>query len=363
MTGTYEQLRSWAAVASLRSWATLQCASLPRFWTAAACRSLARALAAVGCLCLLGAWLATPTAAQEQEPAPALPVGVIGEPAGTGTWPAVAESVASLRAHTVYHPAEMPDEKLPLVIWGNGACRDNGLGYAPFLREIASHGFFIVSLGHARFERGIEAPRAPAPAQSAASEPRADNASPRPADPTQAEQMLEAIDWAQQQTASGAFRNRIDTERLAVMGHSCGGLQAIRASADPRVSTSMIFNSGVLNGGPSSGRSGIQVTKDELSRLHGPVIYITGGPTDIAHPNALDDVARIEDVPLFFAYNDVGHGGTFWAAPNGGSYAEVAVAWLSWQLKGDHEAGKAFLGDECTLCADPEWTVDKKRID
>ncbi len=104
------------------------------------------------------------------------------------------------------------------------------------------------------------------------------------------------------------------------MGHSCGGLQAIRVSADPRVSTSMIFNSGVLNGGPASGRSGIQVTKDELSKLHAPVAYITGGPTDIAHPNAVDDVSRIDGPPLFFAYNGIGHGGTFRVAPNGGDY-------------------------------------------
>lgn len=325
-----------------------------------ACTGL-RSFTVAGCLSLLGSWLVTPAAAQEPGPAPVLPVGIIGEPAGTGAWPAVAEAVASLRTHTVYHPAEMPDEKLPLVIWGNGACRDDGLSYAAFLREIASHGFFVVALGHPRRERGIEAPRAQA--EAAAPRPQPAGVSPRTADPTQAEQMLEAIDWAEKQTASGAFRNRIDTSRLAVMGHSCGGLQAIRASADPRVSTSLIFNSGVLNGGPSSGRSGIQVIKDELSRLHESVIYVTGGPTDIAHPNALDDVARIEDVPLFFAYNDVGHGGTFRTAPNGGAYAEVAVAWLAWQLKGDRKAGDTFLGAQCTLCTDPDWTVDKKRID
>ena len=68
--------------------------------------------------------------------------------------------------------------------------------------------------------------------------------------------------------------------------------------------------------------------------MHGPIAYINGGPTDIAYKNALDDFSRLSRVPVFFGENGVGHGGTFWSAPNGGDYAKVATAWMSWQLKG-----------------------------
>ena len=78
--------------------------------------------------------------------------------------------------------------------------------------------------------------------------------------------------------------------------------------------------------------------------------------------------ARLESllgrgVPVFFGENGVGHSGTFWSAPNGGQYADVAVAWMSWQLKGDASASRMFRGKDCGLCVDPRWSVRKKRID
>ena len=33
-----------------------------------------------------------------------------------------------------------------------------------------------------------------------------------------------------------------------------------------------------------------------------------------------------------------------------------------WQLKGDQDAGRAFVGSECTLCKDPDWFVKKKNM-
>ena len=75
-------------------------------------------------------------------------------------------------------------------------------------------------------------------------------------------------------------------------------------------------------------RSGVQIDKSQLAKLHGPMLYLTGGPTDIAHPNASDDVARIDHVPVFFGSLPVGHGGTFWTERDGGDWARVATRWL-----------------------------------
>ena len=66
------------------------------------------------------------------------PVGIIGAPAGTGAWPAIAESREDLRSHTIYRPGQMPDSPLPVLVWGNGGCSDNGLSHAFFLRELTS---------------------------------------------------------------------------------------------------------------------------------------------------------------------------------------------------------------------------------
>lgn len=276
--------------------------------------------------------------------------GVIGAPAGTGKSPAVAEARADFPSHTLFRPAKLPRARLPLVLWGNGACRDNGLQHAQFLREVASHGYFVIALGVARKEIPTVVPGAP-PAPPPPPTPRATQ------DETQLSQMAEAIDWAK----TGAYAKHIDSRRIAVMGHSCGGLQAIAMSADPRVATSVIFNSGVYNR-PGEGRSNIKVGKEALDRLHGPIAYFAGGPSDIAHVHAADDVSRITKVPVFFGELQIGHNGTFWTDPNGGDWARVATGWLNWRLKRDGKAGRMFAGASCGLCLDPRWTVVRKGL-
>ena len=100
--------------------------------------------------------------------------------------------------------------------------------------------------------------------------------------------------------------------------------------------------------------------KEHLSTLHGSVIYLLGGSSDIAYANGMDDFNRIEKLPVFAANLDVGHGGTY-SRPHGGEFAIVAAAWLDWQLKDEKEAAKMFTGD-FTLSKSDKWKVEKKNI-
>ena len=120
----------------------------------------------------------------------------------------------------------------------------------------------------------------------------------------------------------------------------------------------MLFNSGVFNNS-NDGISALSVKKAELNNLHAPIAYIIGGPVDIAWPQAIDDVARIVHVPLFFAHSPIGHGGTFRTAENGGQYAQIAVRWLDYQLKGVAEDKAFFTGPDCGLCEWPGWSVPR----
>jgi dienelactone hydrolase len=302
--------------------------------------------------------------ASAQEVVPPLPPGIIGVPGGTGPHSAIAEVDPGLPGHTLYRPARWPKKRLPVVLWGNGGCRDNGLGNARFLREIASHGYLVVAVGHARREEPMRPPPVPTIAPVVPTGAPG-GAGPGPgADETRASQLVEGLDWAITENGrrgSARFR-RVDTKAVAVMGHSCGGLQAIAVASDPRIRTTMIWNSGVYNRGPGTGRSGINVTKDQLRSVRGPIAYINGGPSDIAYVNALDDFDRIDHVPALFAWLPVGHGGTFYTAPDGGAYGRIAVDWLNWQLKGNREARRVFAGPKCGLCADPAWTVQRKGL-
>jgi hypothetical protein len=100
----------------------------------------------------------------------------------------------------------------------------------------------------------------------------------------------------------------------------------------------------------------VNVTKDILQQLHTPMLYLIGGPKDIAYNNAMDDFARIEKVPVFMLNHDVGHGGTY-RQENGGEFGKVAVAWLKWQLNDDPAARKMFIGSDCGFCTNAAWKI------
>jgi hypothetical protein len=174
--------------------------------------------------------------------------------------------------------------------------------------------------------------------------------------------MTAALDWvlAENARAGSAYYQRIDTARVAASGYSCGGLLAMKLGQDPRVRTVILQNSGVLSPvGAASPLGG--VTKADLPRLRTPILYVLGGPGDVAQPNGLDDFARIDRVPVFLAdRKDAGHMGLFNEPAGRGT--EIEIDWLRWQLDGDARAGRTFIGEDCGLCYAPGWTVRRKGI-
>ena len=267
------------------------------------------------------------------------------EDGGTGPYKALMVSEKSLTTHTVFRPRDLSafgeKSKLPIIAWGNGACANSPWEHVNFLSEVASHGFLVVAIG-----------------------PMPEEGQRRSAGgPTKSPMLTEAMNWAIAQNGdrSSQYYQKLDTNKIAVAGMSCGGLQALEVAPDPRITTAMICNSGIL-GDPGRGMPGMpSLTKDHLAKLHTPVLYILGGEKDIAYNNGMDDFRRINHVPVFAANLNVGHGGTY-SKPHGGDFAKVATAWLQWQLKGDQEAAKWFVGDPCGLANVTGWKVEKKNI-
>lgn len=305
------------------------------------------------------ATLATASLAQAQvQPAGSVPLG-------SGPYPAVMVEEASLPKHTIYRPANITASmgRLPVLVWGNGGCANAGNSARPFLTEIASYGYLVIAAGVVDPKQAFTTlPPVPgaerAPGGGAPGAPRV---LPPPA--TQTPDLIAAMDWAvAESTRSGSpLAGRVDARKIAVAGHSCGGVQAIEASADRRVTTTLVMNSGMLpNGtGMAGGRA---LTKADLLKIHGPVAYLPGDASDIAAPNASDDFERISHVPVLLAWErGIGHGGTF-RLPNGGEYAGVVIAWLDWRLKGSQRAATLFRGANCGLCANPRWVVRGKRL-
>jgi len=273
---------------------------------------------------------------------------------GTGPYPAIKTLDADFPGHVIYRPANLAalgKRRLPVLVWGNGGCSGDGASARLFLAEIASHGYLAVAPG--AILSGPGATPAPPPAPG----------TPALAVHTTSDDVGQGIGMADaaNKREGSALRGRLDLSRVAVGGHSCGGLQALQLAGDPRIGAVIVMHSGIFADG-SNPIAGMKVDKGLLGTLHTPVLYILGGPLDVAYPNGTDDVAKIDHVPVFLADHPVRHLGTF-AQPNGGSEARVVTAWLDWQLRGNTRAARWFTGPKCGLCTDTSWTITRKKID
>lgn len=265
------------------------------------------------------------------------------EDGGTGPYPAVMVTDGTLSTHTIFRPKDLSifsqQHPLPIIAWGNGACANSPWEHVNFLSEVASHGFMVIAIG------------------VMPQEGRRDYGK------STASQLIDAIDWAiaQNDNKASQYYNKIDITKISVSGMSCGGLQTLEVAPDPRITTAVICNSGILSN-PGSGMPGMPgLIKDQLEKLHSPTLYILGGESDIAYNNGMDDFQRIDHVPVFAANLNVGHGGTY-ARPHGGDFAKVATAWFKWHLKDDNEAGNMFMGQPCGVEQMAGWKAKKKNI-
>lgn len=301
-------------------------------------------------------------AAERPEPAPAETSVPATTPLGSGPYPAIMEVDQTLTTHTLYHPAELSGAGiLPVVLWANGACWNAGNSFRWFLSDIASYGYLVIAIGPIDAGQHPFLPISMAPIPPVAATAKDAMKLPPPA--THSSQLIDALNWAISTNGreGSPFYHRLNTDAIAVMGQSCGGAQAIEASADPRVRTTVVWNSGLFRD-PTSMAGGKPLTKKDLALLHSPTAYISGDAEDIAFVNANEDFDYIQKLPLFRAYGrGVLHSGTY-GQRNGGEFAGIAVGWLNWQLKHDPRSRLMFVGPDCGLCVNPHWVVRAKNL-
>ena len=229
-------------------------------------------------------------------------------------------------------------DTLPVVVWGNGGCAIDTTPYSGFLSTIASHRFLVLG----------------AAPQAGAARPQAT-----------ADDLRGAVDWAFAETkrSGSPLNGKIDTEQVAVMGQSCGGFLSISLGADPRVDTIGVFNSGVQppnpNAAANAGGPRVPAPPAPMDLLR-PVLPINGHERDFLMAASKANFDAITHVPAFYgARHGAGHTATVFH-PGGGEFANVASNWLKWTFKKDAEAAKMFVGDDCSLCTNPNWDTEAK---
>ena len=270
---------------------------------------------------------------------------------GSGPHKAVAVREKSLTDFVVYRPmnldaamrvgrlgmfqtGEVKKTKLPVLVFCNGGCMDTSIGYENMLTDLASYGYVVVAIGElqmlAQHEKDQHTPSS---------------------------MVQRALDWIVEQAADSAssYYGKIDVDKIAAAGHSCGGAQVLAHAADKRLKTYLILNAGMGK------MTMADASRKSLKNLHGPILYLVGDKEDVAWANAQMDYQAIKRVPVVLADNTKsGHGGTY-EQPNGGANSRMVRAWLDWQLKGKQEHKALFIDGD--LKDYPDWTVKHKNFD
>jgi len=239
---------------------------------------------------------------------------------------AIEHATQTLPNHTIYRPDLSRANNIPIVVWGNGACSNVGTEQADFLLQIASNGYLVIANG--------------GPFGSGSNDQHGT-------------ELIKAIDWAIKENSRtcSQYYGKLNVEKVATMGWSCGGGMAHFAAVDSRVDTAVALNSGL----------GIYGDRfDYYPRFHSPIAIFNGNSSDVAYNPGLQEYSEVNNVPVYHANYPQGHGDAYFQ-DNGGEFGIVAVGWLNYMLKDDQTAtGRSmFFGNNCRLCRSP-WVMKNK---
>lgn len=232
------------------------------------------------------------------------------------------EEDGSVPHFTLFRPDNIAESTSchPVITWGNGTGSTPNL-YGGLLRHLASHGFVVVGSNSTNVSRG----------------------EPKP--------MNVGIDWVLQQNEdpASALYHRIDTAHIGATGHSQGAMATSQASSNERIVTSLPIE-------------GAMAQRD----LHGPAMFFCGGLDDIV---GCDGAARalesVTTLPAMYAnFLSVDHGSWLSFRGNDRTEVEIAVtAWMRVHLMADAALRGWFYGEECELCTNSGWEIDRKNMD
>jgi hypothetical protein len=226
--------------------------------------------------------------------------------------------------YTVYRPAELAPggAKNPIVGWMSGG--STSPSRYPLLPHLATHGFVVV----------------------------ASNTVPAIGEEIElGKEIIAGIDWmlAENGASGSAFFDKLDATKIASMGYSMGALATTTIAGDPRLTTTVHISGG-------------NMVTDRIKMLHAPAAFICGpSGDDIAGAACATDFEAAVTPVFYGVFNGGDHLGVL-TAPYAARIQIVVTGWLRWQLMSDASLKPMFVGDQCTVCNDTNWTVMQKAL-
>ncbi|ANZ40309.1 hypothetical protein BBK82_34055 [Lentzea guizhouensis] len=259
-----------------------------------------------------------------------------GRPMIENNHPVTREGAYGDNRFTVFRPSspQSIDRPLPVLAFGNGACaHTNNSEVTRILTFVASKGFVVVNTGSADGSPNGVPSGSPIPSL-----------------------LTDAITWAEREhTRSGAaLHQRLDLTRVATAGHSCGGLEALVAAQDRRVSAAASLNSGFFADGAFG------YPRSELGKLHTPALFMDGGSSDVAYANnqANHDLATVPSV--LARHPQAGHVGFITGSQLVDGMTTV-VQFLDMVLN-DNQTAREYVLSPSGLASKPPWVTANKNF-
>jgi hypothetical protein len=236
---------------------------------------------------------------------------------------------------TLFRPEPLASDDIlnPIVVWGNGGGTTPDLyAHLPYL---ATHGFVVIAPNSTMVD---------------------------------GELLRAALDWLieQNEDPSSVFYQKLNTDKLGAIGYSNGSLAIYRMldSPDPPdLDTTIHVSGGIWVSGGIEGLS-----RDAVLKEPGPTAYFCdASPVNAENPlsggtkDNCDGDYELVEVPCF--YGSLLEGAVHISIPFQpfiGRIAKASVAWFRWFLMDDDSQQSVFLGDDCELCNDPAWSVQRK---
>ena len=140
------------------------------------------------------------------------------------------------------------------------------------------------------------------------------------------------------------FYQKIDTDNIGSVGHSQGGVGAMNAVTDTKHSS--VYKTVVAESPANIELAESLEWNSDISKVNIPILLVAGtGKVDsqtiipIDKLNEMYDLVTQAPIKVMARRNGLDHGEILYSVDG------YVTAWFMWQLQGDNEAAKAFIGD------------------